>query len=500
VTTTPNDHDPFTDGDSDDSGETSESLGPPPSPPAAVRPALFAAAPAEPALAPPTPAAPSAPAPTSRWGDSPASSSWPRPSAPAAPPAPPASGHPPFEAAGPGGAAPPRPASTHRTGPAVPPPTPPGPPRTPPSQPEVAPPPVPSSTVDTRAPGWVLPLVLLGGLALFVGGALAGWAIAERGSDDPVGGPATTAEVPVTPATGGGEGGIVPSGVEEPVAAVAQAVAPSVVQIDTNFGLGSGIIMDDEGHILTAAHVIEGAVQVRVRLADGTMVPATIVGTHPQTDVGVVRVEPRPEMVPATLGVDADIQVGQLAVAVGSPFGLEQTVTSGIVSALDRPVQTEGSLLVGMIQTDASINPGNSGGALADRHGRVIGINDAIRTQGGGNEGVGFAIPIDLAASVAERLIAGEPIRSGFLGVAANNPVEGRPGAVVQEVTPGTPAETAGIRVGDLIVAVDGQTVRGIQDLRARILTLEPGTPISIEVFRDGEVIEFEVVLAVNTQ
>jgi putative serine protease PepD len=346
-----------------------------------------------------------------------------------------------------------------------------------------------------RAPRWVTPVVVLACLALFAGGALAGWAIADRdsGADQA----ATPTVPPVTQVDGEP---LVPSGVEEPVAAVAQAVAPSVVQIETNFGLGSGIIMDDDGNILTAAHVIDDATLVRVRLADGTVVPAEIVGTSPETDVGVVRIDPRPDLTPAVLGVGEIVQVGQLAVAVGSPFGLQQTVTSGIVSALDRPVETAPTFRVGMIQTDASINPGNSGGALADRHGRVIGINDAIRTQGGGNEGVGFAIPIDLAASVAERLIAGEPIQSGFLGVSAIDAIEGRPGALVQEVTPGSPADEAGVTEGDLIVAVAGEPVRSVTQLRARILAISPGTEVVVEVVRDGEVVELPVVLATATQ
>src|SRR5690606_18452723 len=151
--------------------------------------------------------------------------------------------------------------------------------------------------------------------------------------------------------------------------------------------------------------------------------------------------------------------VGQLAVAVGSPFGLEQTVTSGIVSAVDRPVETEGSSIVGMIQTDASINPGNSGGALADRNGRIIGINDAIRTAGGGNEGVGIAIPIDLAVRVADQTIAGEGTRAGLLGVTVSDPTDGPPGARVGDVAEGGPASGSGLQVGDLITGMDGERV-----------------------------------------
>lgn len=367
-----------------------------------------------------------------------------------------------------------------------------------------SPPPAPEPEADHgleaspgRAPRWVVPLVIVAALALVAGGVLAGWAIAERSSDSDIASPSTPAG---TTPIDDGQGGIVATDVDEPVAAVAQAVAPSVVQINTDFGLGSGVVMDDQGHILTAAHVIEDAREIRVRLADGTMLPATVVGTHPETDVGVVSIEARPDLVPAALGLDNPVQVGQLAVAVGSPFGLEQTVTSGIVSALDRPVETAPTFRVGMIQTDASINPGNSGGALADRHGRVIGINDAIRTQGGGNEGVGFAIPIDLAHWVAERLIAGEEIQSGFLGVSANSSMEGRPGALVQEVTPGTPAAEAGIEIGDLIVGIDGEPVRDIQDLRARILARPAGSAVSVELVRDGDVVEFEVVLTASSE
>ena len=461
-------------GDGVDTGDDVP-LAPPSSPPAAGASPLDLTGPQEPSLAPPDVSS----VPTETWAapspSTPSGGSWDatNQASPMAPPSAVSSGWP----------TPPSPPPRFET-------------------PSVSPAPPtelradPERTADVvRAPRWVLPVVVLACLALFGGGMLAGWAIADRSGDSAT--PATTPGPTVTQPDGEL---LVPSNVEEPVAAVAQAVAPSVVQIETNFGLGSGIIMDDEGHILTAAHVIEGATQLRVRLADGTSIPAEIVGTSPETDVGVVRVDPRPEMTPAVLGVDAEVQVGQLAVAVGSPFGLQQTVTSGIVSALDRPVETAPTFRVGMIQTDASINPGNSGGALADRHGRVIGINDAIRTQGGGNEGVGFAIPIDLAASVADRLIAGEPVQSGFLGVSATDALEGRPGALIQEVTPGSPADEAGIEVGDLIVSVAGEPVRSVTQLRARILSISPGTPVVVEVVRDGANLEFDVVLASANQ
>ncbi len=354
------------------------------------------------------------------------------------------------------------------------------------SSPSTSAPPSPprEPTATQRAARWVVPVAILAALALFAGGTMVGWALSERESEQA----SAVADRVNTPSQVDGD--LVPGDATEPVAAVAEAVAPSVVQINTDFGLGSGVVMDREGHILTAAHVVEGATAVQVRLPDGTMFEGTVIGTHAETDVGVVKIPSSDALVPAILGVDTDVRVGQMAVAVGSPFGLDQSVTSGIVSAVDRPINTEETRLVGMIQTDASINPGNSGGALADRYGHVIGINDAIRTQGGGNEGIGFAIPIDLAAGVADLLIKGEPVQMGFLGVVASSVFEGRAGASVREVTPGTAAEAAGVVPGDLIVSINGQPVRDLNDLRARVFTIRPGSEVSLVVVRDGEEIE----------
>jgi S1-C subfamily serine protease len=346
-------------------------------------------------------------------------------------------------------------------------------------------------------PRWVTPLVVLAALALFAGGVLTGRALVDdeapprvvtvADDDDADDVPAADLPAPEGP---------VDDDVAEPVAAVAAAVAPSVVQLETGIGLGSGVVYDDQGHVLTAAHVVEGVGELTVRLPDGTRVDGRVVGTDPATDVGVVEIDPTGlDLRPAVLAVDVPVEVGQLAVAVGSPFGLEQTVTSGIVSAVDRAVVTNGGV-VGMVQTDASINPGNSGGALADRQGRVIGINDAIRTTGGGNEGVGFAIPVGLAVDVAERLIAGEPVQAGFLGVSGTNPTTGPAGALVTEVVPGSPAADAGLREGDLVTAVDGEPIRQMSDLAARIRARQPGERVSVEVQREDQLLRLEVVLA----
>jgi putative serine protease PepD len=240
---------------------------------------------------------------------------------------------------------------------------------------------------------------------------------------------------------------------------------------------------------------VEGASgEVTVRLADGTRVSGEIVGTDPSTDVAVVRA--RGSGLPAaSLAVGRPLRVGQTAIAIGSPFGLEGSVTAGIVSAIDRSVTVDDGSSVSMIQTDAPINPGNSGGALADARGRVIGINDAIRSDSGVNSGVGFAIPIDTAAAVADALVKGEQPRSGFLGITGTEPTSGPAGALVTEVVPNSPAAGSGLRPGDLVTAIDGDAVEGMSDLAARIRAIDPGTRVTLTIERDGRTMEVPVTL-----
>ena len=223
-------------------------------------------------------------------------------------------------------------------------------------------------------------------------------------------------------------------------------LGPSVVQIETSFGIGSGVIYD-ENLILTNNHVVEGATAVTVRLSTGRVLDGEVVGTDPATDVAVVSVESDEALPQAELATGQKPQVGQLAIAIGSPFDLQQSVTQGIVSAVDRPIPNSETSVVAMIQTDAPINPGNSGGALADRFGRVIGINTSIQTDGftTANVGVGFAIPIDTAVRIADLLAAGLPIEPGFLGVRGEEPADGEAGVVLTEITDGSAAETAGL-------------------------------------------------------
>jgi putative serine protease PepD len=294
---------------------------------------------------------------------------------------------------------------------------------------------------------------------------------------------------------GGGTGRPEPteSSGAEPVADVAAAVQPSVVQIETRGGLGSGVVYNGEGGILTAAHVVNGSSHVTVRLRDGTRVRGRVVGADDATDVAVVKVA-RADLKPATLAVNVPLRVGQLAVAIGSPFGLEQTVTAGVVSAVDRSIVTDnGAGAANMIQTDAPINPGNSGGALVDRDGRVIGINDAIRSRSGVNAGVGFAIPIDTAVHVADALVRGRTPSIGFIGISGTDPTAGTAGALVTDVQAGGPASAAGIRAGDLITAFDGQPVTGMVNLAAKVRMTRPGVTVTLDVKRNGRALRVDV-------
>ena len=288
----------------------------------------------------------------------------------------------------------------------------------------------------------------------------------------------------------------------EPVTAVALAVSPSVVRIDTSTGTGSGIILDSSGRVVTNAHVVNGASTVEIRLADGTRAEGTVLGSDPNVDIAIVQIDGEVLFEEADFALSDTVQVGQLAVAIGSPFGLEQSVTAGIVSAVNRAVPhanvIDGSpTIVEMIQTDAPINPGNSGGALADRQGRVVGMNTSIRTDGivSGNLGVGFAIPSDTILLVADRIVNGESLDVGFLGVSGQNPALGRAGALIVDVVEDSPAWDGGLMPGDLVVSVDGSPILGMSELAAKIRISSPGTEVEIGVIRNGQEAFFKVIL-----
>jgi putative serine protease PepD len=289
------------------------------------------------------------------------------------------------------------------------------------------------------------------------------------------------------------------------VQAVANAVLPVVVQIETRTGsgkaTGSGVIMTTDGYVLTNSHVVAGAERILVTLPSAEGLRARLIGRDPGSDLAVLKVQ-RSGLPVANFGSSARLRVGELAVAVGSPFGLQGSVTTGIISALHRVVNLPGSGgtgdLVNAIQTDAAVNPGNSGGALANASGQVVGINTAIATNGQteANAGVGFAIPIDEALDVARQLIAGRPVRVPFLGVQAvadlspevaeQYKLGGRAGALVQSVLAGGPAARAGLRGGDLVVRVAGRPVRGWDELKVVVRQVKVGQTIPIVVVRQG--------------
>ncbi len=259
-------------------------------------------------------------------------------------------------------------------------------------------------------------------------------------------------------------------------------------------GLGSGVIVDSrQGYILTNHHVIKDAEIVIIRLQDGRQIKAKLVGADPDTDIAVLQIEA--DKLTAIPSADSSqLEVGDFVVAIGNPFGLGQTVTSGIVSALGRSGLGIESY-EDFIQTDASINPGNSGGALVSLRGELVGINTAIIGPSGGNVGIGFAIPINMAKSIMAQLIQYGEVRRGRLGVGAQDlthelaqsfDLDQRQGAIITQVTPNSPADRAGLKVGDVVTAINGKPLRNTLDLRNVVGLLPVGSELDIEVIRQG--------------
>ncbi|WP_309134296.1 trypsin-like peptidase domain-containing protein [Cellulomonas sp.] len=298
--------------------------------------------------------------------------------------------------------------------------------------------------------------------------------------------------------------------------AVASAVRASVVAIEVTSGSsgsqGSGVIIDEDGHVVTNNHVVSGAAQggaVAVTLTDGRIFEAEVVGTDVATDLAVLRLVDAPDdLQPAALGDSDDVVVGEPVMAVGNPLGLANTVTTGIVSALDRPVSTQEdarseAAVTNAIQIDAAVNPGNSGGPLFDAQGRVIGITSSIATlsQQSGSIGLGFAIPVNLTKNVASQLIEDGQAEHAFLGVTMSDgtaTADGvtRRGAVVQTVQEGSPAAEGGLQPEDVIVAIGDDPVGGAESLTAFVRSLSSGDDVTLTVVRGGETREVDVTLS----
>jgi len=249
---------------------------------------------------------------------------------------------------------------------------------------------------------------------------------------------------------------------------------------------GSGFVVDKQGDVVTNAHVVDGARSIKVTFADGSTAAGKVLGTDAATDLAVVRVAgiAGAKLHPLTLGESGGVDVGDGVLAIGSPFGLSETLTTGIVSALDRTITSpSGATIGGAIQTDASINHGNSGGPLIDAAGHVVGVNAQIESDSGGNDGIGFAIPSDTVRTVAAALIAGETVEHPQLGVQIADASDG--GVELGAVTAGGAAATAGLKAGDVITAVDGTTVSGADALASLIASRQPGDTLRV-TYRRG--------------
>ena len=309
--------------------------------------------------------------------------------------------------------------------------------------------------------------------------------------------------------------------ISEAFSYAAEQIEPSVVHITTrtatrrgevNGGLGSGVIVDARGYILTNNHVVENGNSISVRLYDGRELPAELIGTFAESDVAVVKVE-ADDLKPARFGDSEALKVGQWVLAVGSPFGFDQTVTAGIVSAKGRGSFGPGNENLGstgrlqeFIQTDAAINPGNSGGALVDMDGKVLGINTSILTRSGGSNGIGFAIPSNLVAQYVAQAEAGNrqfakpwagiDVQEIDADLAAALGLPAPQGVAIRQIHPQSPFSAAGMRPGDVITALDGLAVDGPQELGYRLAVIGPGVTVPVTYWRDGAEGTAEVALA----
>jgi putative serine protease PepD len=323
----------------------------------------------------------------------------------------------------------------------------------------------------------------LAGLAVaLVALGLAAVALLDGGGSDEAG---------VLPAAGGGR--LAPT----QIGRVYDSAGPGVVSVQAGPAGGTGFVVRRDGTIVTNAHVVAGAETAQVRFGDsGALVEAEVLGADTGSDLAVLRVDPGSvgRLRPLPLANSERVRVGDAVVAIGHPFGLDRTATAGIVSGVGREIRApDGFQIDEVIQTDAPINPGNSGGPLLDARGRVVGVNSQIATGGGGgNVGIGFAVPSNTVREVLPTLSAGQRVERPYLGVTT---APHREGAEIQEVTPDSPAESAGLIPGDIITGIDGRPVRDPDDVADAIKGLEPGDDIEVEADRDGEQRSFDVEL-----
>ena len=343
-------------------------------------------------------------------------------------------------------------------------------------------------------PRIVLPVVLVSVGLVGAAGGIATWEAATSENDTPV--------ATATPAASAAASKSSLTLIE-----LYRRTSPGVVEItvrqqtQNGFGFsqqasatGSGFVIDEDGHIVTNEHVVEGAQTATIRFANGDVASARVVGTDPSTDVAVLKLDGHRDVTPLELGSSSSLQVGQAVAAIGSPYQLEGTLTSGIVSGLDRDIRApNGFTISGAIQTDAALNHGNSGGPLLDASGRVVGIASQIESENGGNVGIGYAVPIDTVKKIIRQLLQGGEVQHAYLGIVLGEPQNG--GVPLVQVTSAGPAARAGLQQGDIVTAFAGKAVSTADEVRAAVDARQPGDTVSVQVTRNGETKSIEVTL-----
>jgi putative serine protease PepD len=282
------------------------------------------------------------------------------------------------------------------------------------------------------------------------------------------------------------------------ISAVYQRVKDGVVEVETSAGAqggatGSGFVIDEEGHIVTNQHVVDGAQSVTVTFSDGTEEQATVVGADPSTDIAVLDVDrPSSQLTPLSFTADGSLEVGDAVIAIGSPFGLQGTLTTGVISALGREIESPNRFTIeNVVQTDAALNHGNSGGPVLDLQGRVVGVAAQIASESGGSDGIGYAVPGDTAQRVARELIRDGSVEHAYLGVSLRD----QGAATLVQVVAGTPAAGAGLQTNDVVTEVDGDAIDSGDELRAAIDAKKPGDKITLTIERAGDQRTVQVTL-----
>jgi putative serine protease PepD len=349
----------------------------------------------------------------------------------------------------------------------------------------------------------VLPLAALAASALLGGVAAVGvWTAVDDEAEPATAAPASSAAPPGRNTAAQGL----------TIGEIYKRASPGVVEIRVEAGsgdgddpsflpqpgaTGSGFVIDEEGRIVTNQHVVGGAETVTVVFANGDEAAARVVGGDPSTDIALLQLEDyEGDLTPIPLGSSESLEIGDTVVAIGSPFGLEGTLTAGIVSALDRQIRAPNNFTIdGAIQTDAALNSGNSGGPLLDAQGRVVGVNSQIQSESGGNVGIGYAVPIETTREIVDELREDGEVQHAYLGVTLTEPEGEEEGVQLAEIIPGGPADDAGLEVGDVVVEVGGEPAETVDEVRGAVDARQPGDDLQVEVRRgdDTETVTVEL-------